>query len=329
MSEVLNLKLRMYLVIALVFGIGFAILYAVMAYLGIGLIPIIMLAIGFFALQWYISPLIIKWSSKLRYLNENEHPELHSMVKELANKSGVPVPRIAISESREPNAFVFGRTRKSSTLVVHQGLLDILNKDEIHAVIAHEIGHLKHNDMVVITIVSFIPMLAYIIAENMFFSSLFGGGGRNSGGSYLVLIGIGAFVTYFASQLLTLSLSRSRESYADIHSKNITQKPHHLASALIKITDKNIASNPTGTKKSNAQNGVIRSLCIIDSFGIRNDIKSLKMHKGEIRELLPDLDIDALIRKAEKEGTGLHVLGSLFSTHPSTYKRLVTLASKD
>jgi hypothetical protein len=81
MSEVLNLKLRMYLVIALVFGIGFAILYAIMAYLGIGLIPIIMLAIGFFALQWYISPLIIKWSSKLRYLNENEHPELHSMVK--------------------------------------------------------------------------------------------------------------------------------------------------------------------------------------------------------------------------------------------------------
>ncbi len=332
MSGVIELKLRMYLVIALVFGIGFAVLYAIMTYLGFGIFPILLLAGGFFLLQWYISPSIIKWSSKLRYLKPDEHPELHEMVNELAKQSGVPVPRLAISESKEPNAFVFGRTRKSSTLVVHQGLLDLLNKNEIRAVIGHEIGHLKHNDMVVITVVSFVPMLAYLVAENLFFSSMFGGGiggGRNNGGVYLILIGVGAFITYLFSQILTLSLSRARESYADMHSKSITHKPEYLASALVKITNKDISSPQPNRSAQQAQNGVVRQLCIVDSFSIRKDINELKDHISEVKRLIPEVDVDKLIQNAEKESGGVHILGHLFSTHPSLYKRLVTLAEPD
>jgi heat shock protein HtpX len=323
--------MKMYLVIALVFGIGFAVLYAIMTYLGFGVFPIILLAGGFFLLQWYISPLIIKWSSRLRYLEPDEHPELHEMVEELAKQSNVPVPRLAISESKEPNAFVFGRTRKGSTLVVHQGLLDILNKNEIRAVLGHEIGHLKHNDMVVITVVSFVPMLAYLVAENLFFSSMFGGigGGRNNGGVYLILIGVGAFITYLFSQLLTLSLSRSRESYADIHSKSITHKPEFLASALVKITNKDLSSPQPNRHVPAARNGVVRQLCIVDSFSITKDIKDLKKHISEVKRLVPDLDVDKLIQNAEKEEHGIHILGNLFSTHPSLYRRLVTLAEND
>jgi len=125
-------------------------------------------------------------------------------------------------------------------MVIHEGLLNNLNQDEIKAVIAHEIGHLHHNDVVVMTFISFIPMLTFIIAENLLFAGMFGGFDQRNGGSSLAIIGIAAFAAYIFSQILVLFLSRARESYADIYSAQATKNPKHLASALIKIMDKNI-----------------------------------------------------------------------------------------
>ncbi len=330
MSGIVKLQFRMYLVTFLVFAVGFGVIYALMTLVGAGMLPIAGIAVLFFIMQWYISPKMIAWASHLRYVDEKEFPDLHRNVSELAASAGVPKPRIAISESKEPNAFVFGRTRKSATLVVHRGLLDSLNKNEINAVLAHEIGHIRHNDVVVITFISFVPMLAYIIAQELLFAGIFGGFGKNNSAAYLAIVGIGAFIAYFISELLILALSRARESYADIYSATSTKKPEYLASALVKIMDKGVAvaQNKQQSRKSGSAD-VTRALYIVDMFSVRRDIRDLKSHMPEIHKLLPDLDVEGLVKKAESTNMHLHLISSLFSTHPSLYRRLVTLATLD
>lgn len=320
----LNLQLKMYLTLILMFAIGYAVLYVALTILGASIFVFIAFAVLFLLLQWYVGPAMIRFAAKLRYIDENEYPELHKMVNELAKESNVPVPRIAISPSKEPNAFVFGRTRGSATLVVHEGLLSILDKNEMYSVLAHEIGHIRHNDFTIMTIISFVPMLAWILAQNMFFSGMLGGSRNN--GAYLMLIGLVSFVVYAVSQLFMLSLSRTRESYADEYSANTTRKPEDLASALFKISVSN-AKVPQQQQQRGAMTTTERALCIIDVFGTQKNLEMIKQHASEIRKILPNVSIEAVIDNAEKEMKGPRgVLNSLFSTHPPTYKRLLDLA---
>ncbi len=320
MGAIAELKAKMYLTLGLVFAIGFIIIFAVLYLMGVSSIGILVFVALFFVLQWYASPFIIKVASRLRYIKEDEYPDLHSTVSELAQQANVPVPRIAISPSKDSNAFVFGRTRKGATLVVHEGLLGSVNKDELRAVLAHEIGHIKHNDFTIMTIVSFIPMIAFIIAEVFFFGG-FRGNSRN-GGAYIMLIGMVAFAVYFMTELLMLSLSRTRETFADTYSAQATQKPEHLASALSKITY-NLAASP----QQPGQSTVTRSFFIADNLSARKDLMEIEKHESEIKKLLPSIDIAALKASAKREGGPARgIFGSLFSTHPPTYKRIIMLA---
>ena len=314
MPSLIDLKLRMYITLALIFGLGFAIIYAILYLLGVSFLGILIFVVLFFVFQWYISPYLISFSTRLKYLKPGEMKELQEMVKELAAKAHVPVPRIAISPSKEPNAFVFGRTRKSATLVVNEGLLKMLNKDELESVIGHELGHVRHNDFLVMTIASFIPMLAYMLAQNMMFANT----GRSRNGDYALLIGFLGFVVYFVSEFLILGLSRSREYFADMHSAQLTKKPEHLARALAKITY-NMAESP-----AQQSSGSIRSFYIADSFNAKEELKEIEKHASELKALLPELEISRFKELASREGKNIF---SLFATHPPTYKRIIALAS--
>ncbi|MDE1856840.1 MAG: M48 family metalloprotease [Candidatus Micrarchaeota archaeon] len=322
----MGLETRMYITLALVFAIGFAIIYAILTYLGAGFFPILIFVALFFLAQWYISPDIMKIAARLQYLKPNEHPDLQRMVKELAQQAGVPMPKVAISPSKEPNAYVFGRTRNSATLVVHQGLLPMLNTNELRAVLAHEIGHLRHNDVAVMAIVSFIPMLAYMIAQNLMFSSMFGGmGGNRNNVGYLILIGFLAFVVYMITQLLMLSLSRARESFADEYSADATKSPRDLASSLVKITLQN-ATAPVSSQSQSPESTVARSYYIVDVFGSAKDIEEINEHRAQLQNLLPNLDVSQLVNEAKRKGSSpAGAMLGLFSTHPPTYRRLLDL----
>ncbi len=325
MASLGALKRSMALTLILIFGMLFMLLIVISTlvqwYMASALIPfwiqiifIVMISIVFILIQWAISPGIIRWSSRLRYLQPGENPFLESTVRELCQKSDVPMPRLAVSPDRSPNAFVFGRSRSSATLAVHVGLLEQLNKDEIRGVLAHEIGHIKHNDMTIMTVVSVVPILAYMLARSVLFSG--GRGRRDSGGAIIVAALIG-FAVYVVSQLMILRLSRQREFYADAFSAVATNDPHSLSSALAKIT--------YGLSISKDQPGAARSFYIGDPLSAKREIGSIMQNRAKYdldgdgvldeKELMLAMEVEAKRRRHSE----------VASTHPSTFRRIQNL----
>lgn len=278
----------------------------------------------FILFQWLIGPTIVRLSTRLKYLKPGENLFLEQLVSELSLNAEVPLPKLAIVEDPTPNAFVFGRSLKSSTLAVHTGLLRALNQDEIKAVLGHEIGHLRHKDVIIMTIVSAIPILAYMIARTFMYGSIFGGGrrggSRDNSGLALIAIAVISFVIYFVTQLLVLRLSRMREYYADSYSAMLTQNPHSLSSALAKIT--------YGLSLSKKEPHGVRAFYIGDPSNAKREISTIMENKSKY-----DLDGDGVIdenelaiaMEEEAKKTSWGRVNELFSTHPPTFKRVLNL----
>lgn len=320
MPAIVKLKLTMYLTLAIIFAIAFGIISALMLYIGAGIYAIIGITVLFFLFQWIASPALMRLMGRLKYIDEKEYPKLHEIVNKLAKQAGVPVPRIAIAPRQDPNAYVFGRTRNSATLVVHQGLLPMLNDNEMEAVLAHEIGHLRHNDTTVMMMISFLPMLMYMIAQNMLLSGMLSGGSNRNNGSVLMLVGAAAFVFYFFLQLMILGLSRMRESYADEYSATTTGRPEDLASSLLKIS----ASNAIAPVKSDQS--AAKSFYIAGLTTSQEEIAQIREHSAELKSLLPNLNLKQFIEETKKGNTSVHIMLNLFSNHPPIYKRVLALA---
>src|SRR5436853_6991040 len=206
-----------------------------------GFAIVVALSLFFILFEWLISPFIVRWAIRSREpVTQESNPWLYQTIQELTRQAGVPMPQIWESGDSSPNAFVFGRTVSSAELVVTQGLLENLNQDEIRAVLAHEIGHLRHRDVIIMTLMSAVPLIAYVIAR-MGFEALRGNvrvRGKGAGQALIIIIvsAIVSYAIYLVAQLLVLYLSRTREYYADAYSGAVTQDPHLLASALTKIS---------------------------------------------------------------------------------------------
>lgn len=228
------LQTRMFLLLAVLFGILYGVITGIGTLMGAGSAWIyIILGFVFLSIQYLIGPAIVGWTMKIKWVSEKEAPELHRMVAELAKRANLPKPRVGISQLAIPNAFAFGRTQRDGRICVTQGILKILSRDELKAVLGHEMSHIKHRDMAIITLISVIPLIMYWLAFSMMWGGAFGG--RRQGGGYAALIGAGAFLLYFITNLLVLYGSRIREYYADLGSVRLGNKPHHLATALYKL----------------------------------------------------------------------------------------------
>jgi len=308
------LKLRMWLLVIVLFGIVYALVSVVGVLLGItNFIFFGALAVGFTLLQYMIGPYIVQWSMRVKYVTEKEEPELHKMVTELAKKAGIPKPRIGISELGIPNAFAFGRWASDGRICFTRGILSLLNKKELEAVAGHELSHLKHKDVAVITLISIIPMIAYYIAWNSMWS-------RNDKGN-AAAIGIFAFIIYFITNLLVLYASRIRELYADSGSVALGNEPHYLASALYKLVYGAAKASPHALKQAEGMKAFFA-----------NDIS--RAH-DEIRELV-HLDLDksghidehelAQLKEKHIKLGGFQKMMELMSTHPNMLKRIKVLS---
>lgn len=185
--------------------------------------------------QWYFSDKIVLWSSGAKIVSKEEYPRLHEIVERLSTNNGLPKPKVAMVNSHVPNAFATGKSPKSSLVAVTTGILDLLDNDELEAVIGHELSHVRSRDVLVLTLASLFSTVAWYLVR----FGLFGGLGRNrntAGSSAIVLLV--AITTWVVSFLIIRAISRYREFSADRGGAIMTGKPDKLASALLKISGK-------------------------------------------------------------------------------------------
>ena len=250
----------------------------------------------------------------VRPLSEAEAPHIHQMLQELADEAGIKKPELGLSEINIPNAFAYGRSSRSGHIAITRPILGLLDREELRAVLGHEMGHIKHNDMIVTAAVSVIPMICYYIALSFFFS----GDSRNGGG---ILIGILGYLFYLLGQVLVLFISRTREYYADEASVEFGNRPAALVSALYKLS----YGASRCSKETIDEVNTNRAFFVNDVNNAKNDVTDFqqidfdgdgKISDDELKRLL-----NADVKISRKNG-----LMELFSTHPDSLKRVKRLA---
>ncbi len=277
------------------------------------------LALIFMLIQYAISPYIVAASTGLKYLSRGENPWLEGTVSKLATAAGVRQPRLAIVPDPTPNAFVFGNSSNNMTLAVNQGLLSQLNEEEIQGVVGHELGHIRHKDSIVMTFLSAIPLIAYVIARMAFSVRVGGRKGERDGAAYIILAGIIALAVYFIAQLLVMRLSRLREHFADAFSAYLTGSPRSLESGLTRIT--------YGLSLSPKEPHGARALFIADPALAKQEVQDILRQKSKYdldqNGVLDEHELQlAMQQEAHSRWTSVN---EAFSTHPPTYKRILLL----
>jgi heat shock protein HtpX len=232
----------------------------------------------FLVAQFFFSDRLALYSMGAKEVSEEEYPQLHAMVSRLAQQADLPKPKVAVADSRVPNAFATGRSQKNSAVAVTTGIMRTLDEDELEGVIAHELAHIKNRDVAVMTIASFLSTIAFLVVR----FGIYFGGGRNRNGSVFVAI-LASLLVWIISFFLIRALSRYREFAADRGGAVITGQPSALASALLKISG--------------------------------------RMDQVPQEDLRDTAEMNAFFIIPIRSG----IIGRLFSTHPSTEKRVERL----
>ena len=228
-----GLRGRMLLTMFLLFALYIVFVGAISLYFG-DMLPALVIMGGFMAVQYFFSDKLALYSMGAREVSEEEYPELHATIGRLSQQADLPKPKVAVADSRVPNAFATGRSQKSSAVCVTTGILNTLDRDELEGVLAHELAHVKNRDVMVMTIASFLSSLAFIIVR---WGWLFGGGRERGGNQAPVFVAIVvSLLVWIVSFVLIRALSRYREYAADRGGATITGRPAALASALQKIS---------------------------------------------------------------------------------------------
>jgi heat shock protein HtpX len=225
---------RVWLTMFLLF-IVYLVFLAVLSLLGIGLNFLILIAVVMAFIQYFFSDKLVLWTTGSRVVAEDEFPELHRMVEKLAKEADIPKPQVAIMQSPVPNAFATGRSPKHAVVACTDSIMRLLSREELEAVLAHELAHVKNRDILTMTVASFIAMIASIIMQNFLWGAMFGRRNSEGAGAWIIA-GIVAMIVYFVANLLIMALSRYREFAADRGSAYITRNPRALMSALNKIS---------------------------------------------------------------------------------------------
>jgi len=242
--------------------------------------------------SFYTGDKVVLSSVGAREISRDEYPMLYNVTEELCIAAGIPMPKIYVVPDPSPNAFATGRNLENAKIAVNEGLLKILNREELQGVIAHELSHIKNNDIMFATIVS--VLLGMIIILSTVFRRTFWWSGRDrdreGGGVILVLIGLLlAILAPIAAKLIQLSLSRSREYLADASAALITRNPLGLAGALRKLSDTKVVTRTA--------NDAVSPLYIAEPFkGI--DVKTLFSTHPPIEERIKRLEEMAYVRQS-------------------------------
>ncbi len=200
--------------------------------------------INFASYAW--SDKFVLWSTHTRLITESDNPQLYSIVRNVALKANIPMPRVGIVDSAQPNAFATGRGPNKAIVVATTGILRTLSPGELEAVIGHEISHVTHKDVLVASIAATIAGTISFLGQIILFNSFYFGGSRNRNNNNAgVLLIIAAILIPLGALLVQLGISRSRETSADVSGARLTEKPQELINALRKISSRASASQWT------------------------------------------------------------------------------------
>ncbi len=271
------------------FGIGllYVVLAALLMSLGFNAWFILAISGGMLFAQWWFSDSLAMSAMRAVVVTPEQAPQLHALVDRVCAMADMDKPRIGVADSDVPNAFATGRTPSRSVIVVTTGLLKRLDQEELEGVLAHELSHVAHRDVTVMTIASFTAILAGFMARSVMWSSMGRNRDQNTAVIFMVVMVVSVIV-YFISYILMRALSRYRELGADRGAALLTGRPSALARALQKISG-DMASIPTRD---------LRQMEPVSSFAFA---------------------------PAFARGGGFS-LESIMSTHPSLEKRLEQLA---
>jgi heat shock protein HtpX len=225
-----GLQFRM-LITMFLLGLLYVALVGALLAAGTGLILMVVIIGALSFAQLFFSDRLALAAMGAKEVSPQEAPGLHAMIERLCIQADLPKPRIAVADTQMPNAFACGRSQKSATVCATTGIMSVLSPSELEGVMAHELAHVKHRDVLIMTIASFFASLAAIILQFGFFF----GGGDDENPSIIVVLLV-SFVVYIVSFFLMLALSRYREYAADRGAAIVTGRPSALASALVKIS---------------------------------------------------------------------------------------------
>ena len=299
-----GLNIRMFttgLLLVLLYGAVVGILIAV----GISYVLVLVIAGVLLFGQYWFSDKIALFGMGGKIVTPEQAPELHGVIDRLCALADMKKPRVALADTDVPNAFATGRSPNNAVVCATSGLMRRLDEPELEAVLAHELSHVAHRDVAVMTIASFLGVVAGLVTRIMFWSGMMGGFGNNNRGSVShnsdgdntamveMIVLLVSVAVYAISFVLTRALSRYRELAADRSGALLTGQPSVLASALVKVTGE-MSRIPTRD---------LRSAETFNAFYFT----------------------PALSSNNKNSGGGLSI-SSLFSTHPSLQQRLDQLA---
>ncbi|MHA1349798.1 MAG: zinc metalloprotease HtpX [Promethearchaeota archaeon] len=318
----------------------FALMYAVVFTIGVwflpsnflGLLLMIAFTVAIVLLQYGISPLIVGWMYRIEWIEYEkftyEYPHLAEAVDKVVAIREIKPPRMGIIHDFNPQAFTYGWSKNSARLVITDGILHYLNEDEQRAVVAHELGHIVHNDFILMTIVFAIPLILLTIARWSYYTVRFSGFKRSrddDAGSYialaLIVVAIVSYISYYIGYLISLVVSRIREYFADQHSAELTENPNHLSTALVKIAYGLLASGTEAEIKEKQKSRVraLRGLGIFDPKKAKDVAVQTMDNSGKVSKY------------AVEAAAGWDLFNpwakyfQVFSTHPLPAKRIQRL----
>lgn len=230
-----GLTVRMGLVMGLLAVLYLAVMAGLITAWGVSAAPaVIIIAVAIALAQWYFSDKIAMAAMRAREVDRSQAPELYGMVERLCALADMPMPRVAVSDSDLPNAFATGRSPSKAVVCVTRGIMRRLDAEELEGVLSHELSHVAHRDVTVMTVASVLGVIAGLVTR---WGLYFGGGRRDRDSAQVfIFVWLASIVVYAISFLLTRALSRYRELSADRCGAFLTGKPSALASALTKIS---------------------------------------------------------------------------------------------
>ena len=321
--RIVKLYVSMIGTLALIIGVSTLLITIILSFIGVLNLSILLpLVVGINLIQWLIAPYIIDMIYRVEEADPVRYSWLHEMVERISLRSGLKKPKVMIAKIPIPNAFAYGSPLTGNRVAVTEGLIDTLDREEIEAVIGHEIGHLLHKDMHVMVIASLLPAILFIIGRSLLWSGMYYTRREERSGAAL-LVGLIAIVGAYILHLLVLGLSRLREYYADIHSASVVKDGAlKLQVALAKLVNSTARLRARGLDVSSFSG--FKALFITDPDKAIEEVESVASIPTA-PGIISRRELALVERIKRRELTLADRIIEIFSTHPNIVKRLRAL----